>query len=112
MDGILALRELLSTEMDVDVSHKILTISNNVSGRNIEIYHRSLSSYNKVEIVIADNGIGLKRSLASNPFVEVDTHSDAIQQALMPAISSKNYKGVKIGTNNPWHNSGFGLYEQ
>lgn len=66
--------------------------------------------YEKVEISIADNGIGLKESLKTNPFIDVETDSDAIQQALMPAISSKNYKGKKIDKSDPWHNSGFGLY--
>lgn len=66
--------------------------------------------YSKVEIAILDNGIGLKKSLGTNPHVQVKTDSDAIQQGLMPAISSKNYKGARIDKNDPWHNSGFGLY--
>lgn len=80
------------------------------NSKSIEYCAQYWPTYNKVEIVIADNGIGLKQSLSSNPFVEADTHADAIQQALMPAISSKNYKGARVDTNNPWHNSGFGLY--
>ncbi|MFZ6694067.1 hypothetical protein [Undibacterium sp. SXout20W] len=67
-------------------------------------------TYNKVEIVIVDGGIGLKESLKLNPFIQVESDSDAIQQALMPAISSKNYEGIRIDRNDPWHNSGFGLY--
>lgn len=78
--------------------------------RSIEYCAQYWPSYHKVEIAIADNGIGLRESLKSNPHIEVATDSDAIQQALMPAISSKNYKGAKIDTSNPWHNSGFGLY--
>ncbi len=78
--------------------------------KTIEYCAQYWPSYNKVEIAVIDNGIGLKRSLSANPFVQVDTDSDAIQQALMPAISSKNYKGAKINKNDPWHNSGFGLY--
>lgn len=66
--------------------------------------------YNKVEISIADNGIGLRESLKANPFIDIESDSDAIQQALMPAISSKNYEGKNIDKNDPWHNSGFGLY--
>ncbi|ROQ20927.1 hypothetical protein EDC38_1545 [Marinimicrobium koreense] len=66
--------------------------------------------YNRVEIAIVDHGIGLRSSLQKNPFVQVDSDSDAIQQALMPAISSINYRGAVIDTNDPWHNSGFGLY--
>lgn len=67
-------------------------------------------SYDKVEISISDNGIGLRKSLENNPYIQVDNDSDALQQALMPAISSKNYKGARIDRNDPWHNSGFGLY--
>lgn len=78
--------------------------------RSIEYCAQFWPSYNKVEIAIIDNGIGLKKSLSANPFIEVECDSDAIQQALMPAISSKNYKGARIDRNNPWHNSGFGLY--
>ncbi|WP_210473068.1 hypothetical protein [Vibrio crassostreae] len=67
-------------------------------------------AYKKVEIAILDAGVGLKESISQNPFVEVTCDSDAIQQVLMPAISSKNYKGAIIDTDDPWHNSGFGLY--
>lgn len=78
--------------------------------KSIEYCAQYWPSYHKVEIAIADNGIGLRESLKTNPYIEVENDSDAIQQALMPAISSKNYKGANIDTNNPWHNSGFGLY--
>ena len=67
-------------------------------------------SYNKVEVSILDSGKGLKQSISENPHVEVNSDSDAIQQVLMPAISSKNYEGAIIDTDDPWHNSGFGLY--
>lgn len=78
--------------------------------KSIEYCAQYWPSYNKVEIAIIDHGMGLKTSLKKNPHVEIETHSDAIQQALMPAISSKNYKGAIIDTSDPWHNSGFGLY--
>lgn len=78
--------------------------------RSIEYCAQFWPTYNKVEIAIIDNGIGLRQSLSSNPFIQVQCDSDAIQQALMPAISSKNFKGVIIDRDDPWHNSGFGLY--
>lgn len=78
--------------------------------KSIEYCAQYWPIYNTVEIAIVDNGMGLKRSLEKNPYVQIENHSDAIQQALMPAISSINYKGVSIDRNNPWHNSGFGLY--
>lgn len=78
--------------------------------RRIEYCAQFWQSYNKVEIAIIDNGIGLRESLSANPFIEIKNDSDAIQQALMPAISSKNYQGRSINRDDPWHNSGFGLY--
>jgi hypothetical protein len=78
--------------------------------KSIEYCAQYWPYYNKVEIAIVDHGIGLKTSLKNNPYIQIATDCDAIQQALMPAISSKNYKGAIIDTNNPWHNSGFGLY--
>lgn len=78
--------------------------------RSIEYCAQFWPTYNKVEIAIVDNGIGLRQSLSANPFIQVQSDSDAIQQALMPAISSKNFKGMRIDRDNPWHNSGFGLY--
>lgn len=66
--------------------------------------------YGNAEISILDEGIGIQQSIRINPFLEVKNDSDAIQQAIMPGISSKNYKGVRVDRNNPWHNSGYGLY--
>ena len=78
--------------------------------QNIEYCAQYWPYYNSVQIAILDNGIGLRESLKLNPHIQVNSDSDAIQQGLMPAISSKNYKGARIDTNDPWHNSGFGLY--
>ena len=66
--------------------------------------------YDKAEITILDEGIGVQQSIRSNPFLEVKNDSDAIQQAIMPGISSKNYKGIRVDRNNPWQNTGYGLY--
>jgi hypothetical protein len=78
--------------------------------KSIEYCAQFWPSYGKVEIAIADGGMGLRASLKSNPFIQVNSDADAIQQALMPAISSKNFTGARVDRNNPWHNSGFGLY--
>lgn len=103
-----------STVLVDTLTYSIREIMRNVyehsEAKNIVYCAQYWPMYHKVEISIADNGIGLKESLKANPFVEVENDSDAIQQALMPAISSKNYEGKRIDTSNPWHNSGFGLY--
>jgi len=112
------LAKILSQQNDTNLvdalTFSIREIMRNVlehsNSKSIEYCAQYWPSYSKVEIAISDNGIGLKQSLGSNPYVQVSTDSDAIQQALMPAISSKNYKGARIDTNDPWHNSGFGLY--
>lgn len=66
--------------------------------------------YDKAEITLLDEGIGVQQSIITNPFLEVKNDSDAIQQAIMPGISSKSYKGIRVDRNNPWQNSGYGLY--
>ena len=80
------------------------------NSKSIEYCAQYWPFYHKVEISISDNGRGLMASLSKNPFLEINSHSDAIQLALMPSISGRNYKGVRVDRNNPWHNSGFGLY--
>lgn len=80
------------------------------ASKSIEYCAQFWPSYGKVEIAIVDSGVGLKASLKSNPFIQVGSDSDAIQQALMPAISSKNFSGARVNRDDPWHNSGFGLY--
>jgi len=65
---------------------------------------------NLVEIAIIDGGIGLRTTLARNPFLTVETDHNALKYALMPGISGKVYKGVPNDLNNPWQNSGYGLY--
>ncbi|KAB7683161.1 hypothetical protein GBN23_02995 [Plesiomonas shigelloides] len=112
------LAKILSREEDgklVDaLTFSIREIMRNVfehsQSRSIEYCAQYWPTYHKVEIAIVDNGIGLRNSLSANPFIQVQCDSDAIQQALMPAISSKNFKGARINRNDPWHNSGFGLY--
>jgi hypothetical protein len=96
------------------LTYSIREIMRNVyehsQSKSIEYCAQYWPCYSKVEIAIVDHGIGLKESLQHNPHIQIESHRDAIQQALMPAISSKNFEGAIIDTNDPWHNSGFGLY--
>ncbi len=112
------LSNILSREQNGDLVDA-LTFSIREILRNVLEHSRSKSmeycaqywpAHNKVEIAVADNGIGLLASLSANPYMQAKSHSDAIQQALMPAISAKNYKGARVDRSNPWHNTGFGLY--
>ena len=66
-------------------------------------------SRERVEVAILDRGIGLRKSLSSNPHIDVSDDKKAINFALMPAVSGKAYKGARKQRGN-WGNSGFGLY--
>ena len=65
---------------------------------------------NTVEIAIIDRGVGLRPTLSRNPHLTIASDHDAIMYALSPGISGKFYEGVRIDRNNPYQNSGFGLY--
>ncbi len=67
-------------------------------------------SKNKVEVAILDRGIGLRQSLSQNPHIDATTDKNAINYALMPAVSGKAFKGARIRKKGHWVNSGFGLY--
>lgn len=63
-----------------------------------------------VEVAILDTGDGIMKGLSNNPYLKIEKERDALHQALLPGISGKMYKGVKQKKNNPWQNSGYGLY--
>ena len=67
-------------------------------------------SQDRVEIAILDNGDGIYSSLRKNPFVEMKNDHDAIHAALLPSVSGKMFKGIKVRKNDVWQNSGYGLY--
>ena len=64
---------------------------------------------NRVELAIIDRGVGLLEALSPNPHINPSTDKEAINYALMPAISGKAFKGARK-QRGPWANSGFGLY--
>ncbi|MCC8998692.1 MAG: ATP-binding protein [Candidatus Contendobacter sp.] len=67
-------------------------------------------SKNRVEVAIFDRGIGIRKSLQSNPHLDVSDDKAAINYALMPAVSGKAFKGSREKQRGHWANSGFGLY--
>lgn len=65
----------------------------------------------RTEVAIVDRGIGVRASIQANPHIDASTHKSAINYALMPAVSGKVFKGSRTRrANDPWINSGFGLY--
>ena len=112
------LAELLTQQKSTDLVD-LLAYSLREIMRNVVEHSESKAIYycaqywpslSKVEIAILDSGIGLKNSLIKNPYIQLNTDIDAINLALMPSVSSKNYKGAPVDTSDPWHNSGFGLF--
>ena len=68
-------------------------------------------SKGRAEIAIIDRGRGLGAALAPNPHIDASTDKQAINWALMPAISGVAFEGAKKpNRDSPWVNSGFGLY--
>lgn len=65
----------------------------------------------RAEVAIVDRGIGLRESIKANPHIDASTDKQAINYALMPAVSGKAFKGARrLEKRGPWTNSGFGLY--
>jgi hypothetical protein len=64
----------------------------------------------KVELCILDEGIGIGKSLRRNPHLTISSDHEAIKLALLPGISGVNFRGGPKQRNDPWANSGYGLF--
>jgi hypothetical protein len=62
----------------------------------------------RAEIAITDRGIGLARSLSSNPKLGRVEDAQALDLAVQAGVSSKTWR--KQRTQSQWSNSGYGLY--
>jgi hypothetical protein len=60
------------------------------------------------EIAISDRGIGLAKSLASNPKIGPVNDDEALDLGVQPGVSSKTWR--KQSSRSDWNNSGYGLY--
>ena len=65
-------------------------------------------SRNEAEIAILDDGIGIFRSLSSNPRIDVASCKDSLSLAIQPGLSRT--LGTPLVINDMWQNSGYGLY--
>ncbi|MCO6407640.1 hypothetical protein [Hoeflea alexandrii] len=63
----------------------------------------------RIEVCIADCGVGLLETLKENPHLTIETDADAIKAAILPGISGKPISR-KASYEDPWANSGFGLF--
>ena len=62
----------------------------------------------KAEIAITDRGMGLSKSLSSNPKLGTVSDEQALDLAVQPGVSSKTWR--KQRSRSVWANSGYGLY--
>lgn len=65
-------------------------------------------STGKAEIAVTDRGIGLAKSLSSNPKIGRVSDDEAVDLAVQPGVSSKTWR--KQSSRSDWNNSGYGLY--
>lgn len=65
---------------------------------------------NLVELALLDRGVGIKQTLSQNPRLEISSEIDALKFALLPGISGAHIYGYQLDDNDPWGNSGYGLY--
>lgn len=73
----------------------------------ISFWAKSNPSGDLVEIVVADNGIGVKNSLNSNPHYNINSDEEALILSLQPGVT-KVYGRMR--SNDIWQNSGYGLF--
>lgn len=64
----------------------------------------------RVEIAVFDAGVGIFRTLGTNPSLNISDEKHAINLALMPGISRNVILGRAQVITNVWQNSGFGLF--
>jgi len=66
----------------------------------------------EAEIAIMDCGIGLGQSLKNNPHVcdLLTSNREILKYALWPGVSGKTFGNRSTLTDDPWRNSGYGLY--
>lgn len=67
-----------------------------------------LNDETEIGFKVIDNGIGIMKSLNSNPQYNVADHKTALAFAIRPGITKTYKKDLTI--DDVWQNSGFGLY--
>lgn len=66
----------------------------------------------RVDMAVADQGIGLRESLESHPYMRPKTDAEAVGYSILPGISGRAYSGMDrhLDQRVEWENSGYGLY--
>lgn len=93
------------------LSYSIREVMRNVfeHGQTDEVYYcgQYWPQKNRVEVSIADLGIGIRRALSENPNFRFNRDKEALEMSLLPTVSGKTHLGRTTGN---WFNSGYGLY--
>ena len=113
------LATVLSQEVEGDVYETLAYSMREILRNAVEHSHsnsvRFCAQYfpkqDRVEVVILDKGRGIKKSFERNPYINPQSHKEAINYSLMPGVSGTAFKGSKINARkDDWKNSGYGLY--
>jgi hypothetical protein len=102
-------------ELNILLTYLIREMLRNISehsGCNKAWFCGQYWSDGMAEIAIIDEGIGIKNSLQKNDIHRnyVETDKDALEYSIKAGISKAFHPAIKNKSNNPWDNSGFGLY--
>jgi hypothetical protein len=97
----------LTAEFRFAVTELMRNILEHSEADSIWVAGQYWSRINVVELAILDEGIGIRRGIANNPFLRARTDADALLFAIEPGISGKAYAGSE---HAPDENQGFGLY--
>jgi len=76
----------------------------------VEFCAQYWAAKDKVEIAVIDRGIGLFKSLSTNPTLKIDSEQHAINAAMLPGISRNVRQDRPEPVTSVWQNSGFGLF--
>lgn len=76
---------------------------------NMLLKCRRYSESNLINICVYDNGIGIKKSLNSNPNYSFEEEKYALLMSVQPGVT-KAFRKHKKRSNDIWQNSGFGLF--
>ena len=103
-----------------DEIHIVLTYLIRETIRNIQEHSGSCKAWvcgqywsdQTAEIAVLDEGVGVRSSLYKNPVHRqyVNTDCDAIVYAIKAGISRSFHPATRKYAEDPWANSGFGLY--
>ncbi len=100
----------LNSTLTYSLRELMRNVEEHSNSDNIWVAGQYWPSKDTVEIAILDEGIGIKRSLASNSNIVVKGDKDALLLAIEPGITRTFTKRKRRNDYDFWANSGYGLY--